>query len=1087
MSFMVMLGLFLSFSIPQYDITCSPDDFQYMMENWQEEIIIPCSVHFDGVTYDNCTMRVRGDSSREEPKKSYRVEFPSDQPLQGRTAWNFNADYYDHSYTRSWLFARVLSEMGFPCFQISHANLSVNGENRGLFLQLEPVNKLFLLRNQFNTEGNLYKAQRDGACANYYDDVDSVWSKKTNESAGINDLLQLINNVEHASPENFQEFMDSTFVMYGSYGLIRLLAINAAFANNSTYYHNYYLYNDVEGSERWVMLPWDVDKILTDNLGIGYGLCTTPNWFDNPLHSRTLVVPEFREAFIDSVENIYANYLTEEKLIFWTDSLKIVLADAVKQDDCDATDLQGFLDDSDLLIDSLITRRTDLQWQFQYRYYPFRSLRSDTISTGDLTVSWLPTEDPFGNPAVYSVVVRDSLGPYTQEILRIDGITDTTYTITDLMPGEYYWVVETETQAGWRITEATPRYNPFVVVEPTILTGTLDQNTVLYSTFSPYLVAEEITIPQNGRLIIEPGVTVLFQEAGAINCLGELVCNGTSADSVFFVADNSLTGWRGIRVSSGSIALSYTTITGSRGYSSVPGSDFAALAGHSSEVSIENTSFRNNWSCVKLSGGTANISNSRFINNRGELFFMQEGQACTITDSDFINLVDPVASSMDGIEFHLCTDGQFLVNRCLIQNIDGDNIDMNASSVTIENSVLSGSTDKGFSIGAPTGGSGSGTLVQINNCIVLDCPIGIGVKDGAAVQGSGIVFSDCDIAVLSYEKTSGMGGGYASISNSIFTECSVPVQVEQGTVFTTWSISDTGSLIGEGNILGNPKLTEDFYPLWNSPCINTGNPDSFDPDNSRRDMGAYFFPTSFNGLVVNEIMAMNSTTVMDDWGRFSDWIEIYNGTGYDIDAGVLVFSESDSSFAEPWSIPRGTIIPNLGFLLFWADGDSWKGTTHLPFRLSGGGDSFQLGRIVPGNSEIPFVSTIEHVSFENQVTDVSIGRFPDGGSWLVMEQPTPGYSNGSLYSVPTVLSFPRPNPCTTGLVTMDITVSGGETQVFVYDMMGRKISTIIDGYLPPGTYALNWETKTLPVGIYLVFARCAGQLPASVKVTILPE
>ena len=48
MSFMVMLGLFLSFSIPQYDITCSPDDFQYMMENWQEEIIIPCSVHFDG-------------------------------------------------------------------------------------------------------------------------------------------------------------------------------------------------------------------------------------------------------------------------------------------------------------------------------------------------------------------------------------------------------------------------------------------------------------------------------------------------------------------------------------------------------------------------------------------------------------------------------------------------------------------------------------------------------------------------------------------------------------------------------------------------------------------------------------------------------------------------------------------------------------------------------------------------------------------------------------------------------------------------------------------------------------------------------
>ncbi|MEA3265601.1 MAG: CotH kinase family protein, partial [Candidatus Fermentibacteria bacterium] len=473
MNLILMLSLSLFASVPQYNVTCDPDHFQMMMQNWEEEITISCTVEHLGVVYENCTMRIRGDSSREFRKKSYRVEFPPDQPLNGRTAWNFNADFLDYSYTKSWLFSRVLSDMGFPCFQVSHANLSVNGDNRGLFILLEPVNKAFLARNNFNIEGNLYKAQVDGSCANIYDDIDSVWSKKTNESAGMNDLIELIENTEYTTPDHFREFMDSTFTMYGSYGLIRLLAINAAFANNSTYYHNYYLYNDVEGTGAWAMLPWDVDKILYDNLKIGYGLCTTRNWFDNPLHARTLVVPEFREAFIDSVEMIYDSFLTEEKLQFWTDSLKAVLEQSVSEDNYDTTDVAGFHEACDSLIANMIERRTDLQWQFQYRYYPFRSLRSDTVSTGDLTVRWYPTENPMGAPAVYSVIVRDSLGPYTQEIFRVEGLTDTTYTISDLDPGEYYWVVETDAQSGWRITEATPRYNPFVVTEPTILSGTL--------------------------------------------------------------------------------------------------------------------------------------------------------------------------------------------------------------------------------------------------------------------------------------------------------------------------------------------------------------------------------------------------------------------------------------------------------------------------------------------------------------------------------------------------------------------------------------------------------------------------------------
>jgi len=539
----VVFGLLLFSQVPQYSITCDAARFDYMMDNWEEEITISCTVEHQDEVYDNCLMRIRGDTSRGFRKKSYRIEFPSDNPLEGRTSWNFNADFLDHSYTKSWLFSRILSNMGFPCFQVTHAVLSVNGDNRGLFLRVEPVNKTFLTRIGFDTEGNLYKAARDGSCANIYDDVDSVWAKKTNGSSGMNDLIQLITEVEYTDHTSFQSYMDSTFTMYGPYGLIRMLAINAALANNSTYYHNYYLFHDVDGTGLWTMLPWDVDKILYNNLGIGYGACTTRYWFDNPLNARTLEVPAFREAFMDSVEVFYSTYLTQEKLQFWSDSLEAVLGEAVSQDNYDNTDLQGFHDASDLLYNNLVSRKADLQWQFQYRYYPFRSIRSDTLSTGSLTVSWHPTEDPVGNPAVYSVVVRDSLGPDTLYVFRADGITDTTYTIDGLAEGKYYWVVETDAQAGWRVTEATPRYNPFTVVDPVLLSGTLDQNTTLYSALSPYFVQGEVTVPGNGNLAIQPGVTVLMAEDGAINCLGTLSFRGTQQDSVCFIAQNSAAGW----------------------------------------------------------------------------------------------------------------------------------------------------------------------------------------------------------------------------------------------------------------------------------------------------------------------------------------------------------------------------------------------------------------------------------------------------------------------------------------------------------------------------------------------------------------
>lgn len=50
----------------------------------------------------------------------------------------------------------------------------------------------------------------------------------------------------------------------------------------------------------------------------------------------------------------------------------------------------------------------------------------------------------------------------------------------------------------------------------------------------------------------------------------------------------------------------------------------------------------------------------------------------------------------------------------------------------------------------------------------------------------------------------------------------------------------------------------------------------------------------YDGLVFSEVMAANSTAVPDENGEFSDWLEIYNGTGADLNLeGVMVTNRSD--------------------------------------------------------------------------------------------------------------------------------------------------------------------------------------------------
>jgi len=140
-------------------------------------------------------------------------------------------------------------------------------------------------------------------------------------------------------------------------------------------------------------------------------------------------------------------------------------------------------------------------------------------------------------------------------------------------------------------------------------------------------------------------------------------------------------------------------------------------------------------------------------------------------------------------------------------------------------------------------------------------------------------------------------------------------------------------------------------------------------------------------LFINEFMASNRNTIVDEFGESDDWVEIYNADTTAISLRGM-FLTDNLNRPQKWMFPD-TTIPAKGFLLIWADGDTAQGSLHTIFKLSAGGEQVGIfASAAMGNFPI------DTLSYGPQTTDISLGRYPDGGlTWRYFTKPTPGKSN----------------------------------------------------------------------------------------------
>ena len=132
---------------------------------------------------------------------------------------------------------------------------------------------------------------------------------------------------------------------------------------------------------------------------------------------------------------------------------------------------------------------------------------------------------------------------------------------------------------------------------------------------------------------------------------------------------------------------------------------------------------------------------------------------------------------------------------------------------------------------------------------------------------------------------------------------------------------------------------------------------------------------NYDGLVINEFMATNATTVMDQDGEYDDWVELYNNGSSEIPLSGAYLSD-DIGVPGQWAFPDTTIGAGE-YLIIWTDNDEEQVGLHANFKLSASGESVVIADIA--------WNTIDDIDYGDQTEDISYGRYPNGtGSFSIM-------------------------------------------------------------------------------------------------------
>lgn len=259
--------IFQEDTVNEINIEIDEADWQDMLENPLEEEYHKANITIKGETVGNVAIRTKGNNSltsvanSDSDRYSFKLDFDyydDNGSYYGLKKLCLNNNYSDNSSMREYISYQIMGEMGLDVPECAYSHITVNGEEWGLYLAVEPVDEVFLAEHFADATGDLYKPEGKGGTGAdlvYNGDDISAYTGlnlKTNlNSSDGKEILALMQALEDG--EGLEEVLDVEKAL-------KYIAANVALANFDSYLgnttHNFYLY---EENGRFTIIPWDMN------------------------------------------------------------------------------------------------------------------------------------------------------------------------------------------------------------------------------------------------------------------------------------------------------------------------------------------------------------------------------------------------------------------------------------------------------------------------------------------------------------------------------------------------------------------------------------------------------------------------------------------------------------------------------------------------------------------------------------------------------------------------------------------------------------------------------------------------------------
>lgn len=257
------------------DIEIAEEDWEDMLANAADEEYKQANVTVNGKRIENVAIRTKGNLSLREvvnsdsDRYSLKIDFDyydNTQSLYGLKKLNLNNNYSDTTLMREYISYELMEKMGLPTPEHSYMYVTVNGEERGLYLGVEAVDETFLAKNYGSNNGFLFKPDGTGSDLKYIsdniEDYTGIGLKTNEDNIEESKLIEMLDAINNGG--DLEQYLDVD-------EMLRYFAVNTALVNLDSYQgnmkHNYYLYED---NGVFSIIPWDYNMSF-GGFGVGGG------------------------------------------------------------------------------------------------------------------------------------------------------------------------------------------------------------------------------------------------------------------------------------------------------------------------------------------------------------------------------------------------------------------------------------------------------------------------------------------------------------------------------------------------------------------------------------------------------------------------------------------------------------------------------------------------------------------------------------------------------------------------------------------------------------------------------------------------